>query len=84
MSVLYLAGTLSKSGECDAQRIAVVVNSARWMDVFGSASLPLRARMISVSTRGAMSALTAVPSTHRGQLLPLSFITAVHLAGPFA
>ena len=62
------------------KHIAVVVNSARWMDVFGSASLPLRARMLSMSTRGAMSALTAVPSTHRGQLLPLSFITAAQLS----
>ena len=50
------------------------------MDVFGSASVPLRARMLSMSTRGAMSALTAVPSTERGQVLPLAFITAMQMS----
>ena len=50
------------------------------MDVFHSASLPLRARMLSMSKPGAMSALSAVPSSHHGQLLPLTFITAMQLS----
>ena len=38
------------------------------------------ARMLSMSKPGAMSALSAVPSSHHGQLLPLTFITAMQLS----
>ena len=62
------------------KRIAVVVNSARWMGVFDSASVPLRARLLSMCKKGAMSALSAVPSPHFGQLLPLAFITAMQMS----
>ena len=62
------------------KRIAVVVNSARWMGVFDVASPALRARMLSMTKPGALSALTAVPSEHHGQILPLAFTTAMQLS----
>ena len=61
------------------KRIAAVVHSARWLDVFHKASVPHRARMLSQAKQGAMFLYGAVPSKNRA-VLPISFINAVQMS----
>ena len=55
---------------------AAVVHSARWLDVFDQATPAHRALILSHSHQGANFAFSAVPSSHHGAMLPISYVTA--------
>ena len=61
------------------KRFAFVVHCARWLERFHLAPTACRARLVSQSRWGAMSAFLAVPS-HKFKLTPINFIIALQLS----
>ena len=60
------------------QRIAAVVNSARWLEGFEGASVPARACMLSQADQGAMAGFAGAMSG-QARMIPSSFITSLQL-----